>query len=374
MSRKPNARDVAWNALQRVDMAGGYANLVVPSLLDESNLEARDRGFVTEMVYGATRMRRACDFAFDRFLMSDPPAELRSLLRLGAYQLVFMGVAPHAAVGESVEIAPKKWKPVVNAVLRKVVANPPVWPDEATRLSYPDWLVERFVAELGHDDAMLTLAKMNEVPPVTLRDDGYTQDRSSTWVADLVGAQSGELIADLCAAPGGKATRMAGEGAHVIALDRAPHRAGLVKVNARRIGVPMAVVVGDAAAPPLQAGVFDRVLVDAPCSGLGALRRRADARWRVKPKDIVELVAVQARILRAARELVKPGGTLVYSVCTITAAESIDHDNVANGVGSWPALEAPGDPWRPFGRGARVLAHDDDTDGMIVIRWTRPRS
>jgi 16S rRNA (cytosine967-C5)-methyltransferase len=136
--------------------------------------------------------------------------------------------------------------------------------------------------------------------------------------------------------------------------------------------VPMAVVVGDAAAPPLQAGVFDRVLVDAPCSGLGALRRRADARWRVKPKDITELVAVQARILRAARELVKPGGTLVYSVCTITAAESIDHDTASNGVGDWPALPPPDGPWRPFGRGARVLAHDDDTDGMTMIRWTRP--
>jgi 16S rRNA (cytosine967-C5)-methyltransferase len=94
----------------------------------------------------------------------------------------------------------------------------------------------------------------------------------------------------------------------------------------------------------------------------------------VKPKDIVELVDIQARILRAARELVRPGGTLVYSVCTLTAAESIDHDTVVNGVGSWPAMEAPEAPWRPFGRGARVLPHDDDTDGMTVIRWTRPRS
>jgi 16S rRNA (cytosine967-C5)-methyltransferase len=369
-----NARNVAWNAMQRIDMAGGYANLVVPALLDESNLEQRDRGFVTEMVYGATRMRRACDFAFDRFLMNDPPAELRSLLRLGAYQLICMGTAPHAAVGESVEIAPKKWKPVVNAVLRKVAANPPVWPDEATRLSYPDWLVDRFVAELGHDDAMLTLAKMNEAPPVTLRDDGYTQDRSSTWVADLVGAQPGERVADICAAPGGKATRMAASGAQIVALDRAPHRAGLVKVNARRIGVPVGVVVGDAAAPPLREGSFDRVLVDAPCSGLGALRRRADARWRVKPKDITELVAVQRRILAAARLLVRPGGTLVYSVCTLTSAESVDHDTGPDGFGSWPALDAPGDPWRPIGRGARVLPHDDDTDGMTILRWTRPES
>lgn len=373
---KPNARQLAFTALRRIEAEGAYANLTVPKLLDDSGLETRDRGFVTELVYGTTRMRRACDFAVDRFLVNPPPDELRTLLRLGAYQLVFAGIAPHAAVGETVAIAPKKFKPVVNAILRKVAGNPPKWPNEATQLSYPDWVVRRFIQELGYNEALDALARMNQPPPVTTREDGYVQDRSSTWVADLVGARQGERIADLCAAPGGKATRMAASGALVTALDRAPHRAELITHNARRVGVELSVVVGDAGAPPLEDGTFDRVLVDAPCSGLGALRRRPDARWRLQESDIDELAVVQACILTAARRLVKPGGTLVYSVCTLTAAESRDHDDalVASGSDEWVALPAPEAPWRQYGRGARVLPHDDDTDGMTVFRWLRQGS
>jgi 16S rRNA (cytosine967-C5)-methyltransferase len=163
---------------------------------------------------------------------------------------------------------------------------------------------------------------------------------------------------------------MAEAGAFVVALDVRPSRAGLVAANAHRLGLDdghLAVVVGDGAGPPLRAESFDRVLVDAPCSNLGALRRRPDARWRIEEADVDGLVAVQDELLRAARVLVRPGGVLVYSVCTLTAAESIEHDDAG-----WPALAAPPPPWRPYGLGARVLPQDEDTDAMTVLRYRRP--
>jgi 16S rRNA (cytosine967-C5)-methyltransferase len=141
-----------------------------------------------------------------------------------------------------------------------------------------------------------------------------------------------------------------------------------VAANVRRLHQNnVAVVAADALQPPFLPASFDRVLVDAPCSGLGALRRRPDARWRMTSTGVDELVSIQRDILATARTLVKPGGVLVYSVCTITAAESIDHDD-----GQWEALPLPDAPWRPFGRGARLLPHDDDTDGMVILRWKRP--
>lgn len=365
--RAPTAREVAYEACLRIDHDGAFANLVLPGFLDAA--PERERPLATELVYGATRMRRALDFAVDRFLMRPPPAELRTLLRLGAYQILFTRVPPHAAVGETVSLAPPRLRGVSNAVLRRVAAaGEPDWPDDATRLSYPDWIVERFRRELGDVDALAALARMNEPPPVTVREDGYVQDRSSQWVAALVEAAPGERVVDLCAAPGGKATALANDGAFVVAADRQLHRARLVAENVGRLGLDrVAALVADATAPALRDGAADRVLLDAPCSGLGALRRRPDARWRVVPGDVAELAALQRRMLPAARRLVRPGGVLVYSVCTLTAAESVDLDD-----GSWEALPPPGAPWRPVGRGARVLPHDADTDGMTVLRWRRP--
>jgi len=298
----------------------------------------------------------------------EPAPEVRTLLRLGAYQIGFMGVPPHAAVGETVGLAPKKVRGFVNAVLRKVATTPlERWPSEAARLSYPDWILDRLVAELGRPDALAAMERMDVAPPVTVREDGYVQDRASQWVADLVEARPGERVLDLCAAPGGKATALATTGAEVVAADLQEHRARLVARNAHRLDVPVGVVVADAAAPPFPAGSFDRVLVDAPCSGLGALRRRPDARWRIAPADVDTLATLQARIIPAAAALVRPGGLLVYSVCTLTAAESIDHP-LPDG---FTPVEPPPGPWHPYGDGARLLPQDADTDGMVVRRWRR---
>jgi 16S rRNA (cytosine967-C5)-methyltransferase len=367
---RKTARSVALAALLRIE-EGAYANLVVPSLLDESGLSGRDRGFVTELAYGTTRMRRACDWLVDRFVDRPLDPDVRAALRLGAYQLAFLGTPAHAAVSATVaEVGPRA-RGLVNAVLRRVAASPPPqWPDPPTRLSYPDWIVRRLADDLGVETAQAALEQMNVAPVVNEREDGYVQDEASQWVADWVGVQPGARVADVCAAPGGKATAMAAAGASLVAaVDVLPHRSGLVQANARRLELGnVAVVQADGRRPPFRRGAFDRVLVDAPCSGLGVLRRRPDARWRVQPEAVERLAELQRELLAAAIPLVRPGGVLVYSVCTLTASESSAVDEgLAAAYPASTALPPPGPPWEPLGRGARLLPQAAGTDGMYVL-------
>ena len=367
------ARGVALDVLRRIENDGAYANLVLGPALDASELSEQDRKFTTELVYGSTRMRRACDAIVDRFVSQPPDEQTRSILRLGAYQLAFIGVPPHAAVSATVDLAPTKTRGFINAVLRRIadfdVADM-VWPSDAARLSYPEWIVDALSADLG-DEATAALEKMNEAPGVTARADGYVQDFSSLWVAYAVQAKAGERVLDMCSAPGGKATAMAGSGASVVAADRQAHRAILVQENAQRLDLDLPVVTADGTRPPFRSGTFDAVLLDAPCSGLGALRRRADARWRIEPNDVRELGRLQAQLLTSAAEMVAPGGRLVYSVCTLLDAESVDHDT-PDGF-EVDHTEPPSGRWRRHRQGWRVLPQDADTDGMVMIRYRRTR-
>ena len=373
------ARRLAVDALVRIEAEGAYANLLLPTLLDRSRLDRRDRGFVTELVYGVTRMRRSCDWLVDRFLPDperiDPIA--RNWLRLGAFQLAFLATPAHAAVGATVESAPAKLKGLLNAVLRKVATGLPVaWPDEATRLSQPDWILQRLVEDLGPQEASAALEAMNRPPSVTTRDDGYVQDQASQWVADAVGAAPGDRVLDMCAAPGGKATAMATGGATIVAADARPGRVGLVVANAGRLGLDDGRVVAlaaDGTRPPFPAASFDKVLLDAPCSGLGALRRRPDARWRITEADVAVLADLQRHLVDAALGLVRPGGELTYSVCTLTHAESEGIDrHLAETRPEVEALPAPPGPWQPLGRGALLLPQSADTDGMYLLRVRVP--
>jgi 16S rRNA (cytosine967-C5)-methyltransferase len=369
-----NARAVALDVLGRIDPEGAYANLALSAALDRSGLAGPDRGFATDLVYGTTRMRRACDFLVDRFLAREVEPRVRNVLRMGAYQLVFAHVPPHAAVGETVEVAPRRARGLVNAVLRRVAETPVVWPDDAIRLSVPDWVAGQLEDDLGPEDAAGALVAMNEPATVTERPDGYVQDPASQQVVVAVGVAPGERVLDLCAAPGGKATALAEVGGLVVAADIRPARARLVAANAARLGLAdrIDVVAADGTATPWRPGSFDRVLVDAPCSGLGTLRRRADLRWRVEPDAVDRLAALQRRLLAAAADLVRPGGTLVYSVCTLTADESTEVDDWL--VGERPdlaPLDPPGEPWRPWGRGAILLPQAAGTDGMCLFRYVR---
>ncbi|MGK2948137.1 MAG: transcription antitermination factor NusB [Acidimicrobiales bacterium] len=365
------ARAIALDALDRIDRDGAYANLVLPELLGRSGLAARDRHFATELVYGTTRMRRACDFLVDRFLTRDLDLRVRNALRLGAYQLHFLAMPPHAAVGETVEVAPKAARGLVNAVLRKVASHDVSWPDTGTELSYPDWIVEALTTDLGADAAIAALEVMNTAPSVTERADGYVQDLASQWVAESVEPRPGERVADLCAAPGGKATLLADSGAFVVAADIRPGRVSLIGANVVARHLPL--LVADAAAPPIAPGSLDRVLIDAPCSGLGTLRRRPDARWRIDAGSPQRLGAVQRRLVDAAVDLLRPGGTLVYSVCTLTDAEGPAIDtHLATSHPELESAEVPDGPWDPVGRGARLLPQTAGTDGMYLLRLRRP--
>ena len=271
-----SARAVALEALIRVERDGAYANLVLASMQSRSGLSARDRAFATELVYGTIRRRRSCDWLVDRFLSRDPDVVTRSVLRLGAYQLAFLDTPPHAAVSATVALAPGRTRGLVNAVLRRVSEAPRDWPDEATRLSYPDWIVERLRADLGDDVAIAALDAMNERAGAVQRDDGYHQDLASQWVTEVVGASPGDVVVDLCAGPGGKATGMAASGATVVAVELHPARARLIAENAATLGAThMPIVAADARSP--------RWLPDGPTACWSTPRARGSGRCAVAP-------------------------------------------------------------------------------------------
>ena len=368
-----SSRQVAFETLKRIDHKGAFANLVLDAELKRSDLDEQDRRFTTQLVYGTTRMRRACDHLVDRFVMREVDPAVRTALRLGAYQLHYLSTPDHAAVDATVGIAPKRARGFVNAVLRKVAKADVEWPSDAVRLSYPDWLVAQLVDDHGEDDALAMLERMNVEPSVHERSDGYVQDPASQWVCELVQAQPNDLILDSCAAPGGKATLLAAGGAVVVAADRSKNRSRLVAANAQRTGATsVAPVVADGTNPPFRSEMFDRVLVDAPCSGLGVLRRRADARWRIDAEAIERLTKLQTKLLANGAQAVKPGGRLVYSVCTVTRAETSGIAATLTDGFDQIDVAATSDVWRPWGSGGGcLLPQDHDSDGMAVFAWQK---
>ncbi|MFT7597230.1 MAG: 16S rRNA (cytosine967-C5)-methyltransferase [Acidimicrobiales bacterium] len=365
------ARELAIRALLRIETDGAYANLVLPPMLDRSKLADRDRRLVTELVYGTTRMRRACDFLVDRFVLDDVEPEVRAGLRLGAYQLHFMRTPPHAAVAATVGAVRGRGRSVVNAVLRRVASAEVEWPNEATRLSYPDWIVKTLGHDLDLAQATDALESMNDAATVHTRDDGYIQDPASQLVTDALDVKAGERLVDVCAAPGGKATSLNAAGAIVIAADLRPNRAKLIARNAARLEQRLPVIIADGAAPPLRPGAFDKVLIDAPCSGLGSLRRRPDARWRIDAEAPARLAELQVRLVVAGLELLRPGGELTYSVCTLTNAETTGVLGTVRQLR--PAVEmlpVPEGPWLSRGAVGHVLPAE--TDGMSLFRLRVP--
>jgi 16S rRNA (cytosine967-C5)-methyltransferase len=417
---------------------GAYSNLVLPALLRASDLDARDRGLVTDLVYGTLRQQGQADHllagASHRPLADlDPP--VRAALRLGTYQLL-NGTPPHAAVSATVEAlsgwaAPgsvRRAAPYANAVLRRVAALGPDWPwpdgdgpdAVAVRTSHPRWIVELLRRDLG-DDAEAVLHSANEPPAVTLRPNllrttpdalaaelpggeagtlvptallvrgvgdlaglpavaegrATPQDQASQAVAAAVGARPGERVLDLAAAPGGKTTALAeamGDDGVVVAADINPGRAARVRQAADRLGLrSVRVVAADARRLPLAGPGFDRILLDAPCSGLGVLRRRPEARWRLDPSEVDRLAGLQRELLTAAVARIRPGGLVAYSVCTLSREETLDIDIwAAETFPGFTAAPHPGPPWRPHGRGALLLPTAAGTDGMFLLLLHAP--
>lgn len=376
------SRKVALGVLARVEDDGAFANIALSPQLDRSGLDQRDRALVTDLVYGSIRMRRACEFLIGRFLSDPPPPVAMRALSLGAYQLAFRQDIPsYAAVSATVGAAPKRYSGLVNAVLRRVSSAPVEFPDVATELSYPDWIVDVLTEDHGVEVAKGVLSSMNEPPVTHVRPDGYVQDLASQWVTDhLAGllldgdTDHGDdaTVLDLCAAPGGKATALAArDGLWVAAVDQRPSRVALLQSNIERLGYrDAAVITADARRPPVRPGAAAGVLLDAPCSGLGVLRRRADARWRLDESAPARLAALQRDLVDAAVPLLAPGGVLLYSVCTLTAQETVGiDDHLRSAHPELVAIEAPGEPWMPWGRGAILLPHVAGTDGMAMFAY-----
>jgi 16S rRNA (cytosine967-C5)-methyltransferase len=387
VSGRPDARAVAHDVLVRVETTAAFADVLLAARLADAALSAADQALSTRLVYGTLAWQARLDHELAALVTTpldrlDPP--VRAALRLGLYQLRFLDRVPaYAAVDASVRLAGRRAAGLVNAVLRRATREDIPLPDAAAdplgRLavewSHPRWLVERWAREVGRDELPALLAADNERPTTVVRanrrratrdgivaeladagiaagvarwapdavaiDHGAArlralpawrdgrlafQGEASQLVTLLLGVTPGARVLDACAAPGGKATYAAELGAGLVtSVDARVAGAARIAAEATRLGADaVRVAVADARRPPLRDAAFDAVLVDAPCSGLGTLRRHPELRWRRRPEDVPRLAALQRDILAGVARLVRPGGVLVYAVCTLTRHENED--------------------------------------------------
>jgi 16S rRNA (cytosine967-C5)-methyltransferase len=394
------ARAVAYDVVRRVFEESAYADRAFRAAAGE--LDGRDRAFAMQLAYGTVQRARPLDHAIESLgrrpvRKLDPP--VRAALRLGAYQLAYMGSVPvHAAANESVELVRaaglERAVAFTNAVMRRLAEGiDPLLqglgestPAEAAlKHSYPDWIADVWWREWGPENALALMRSQNEPPETAVRtpegplvvdeipvrwiEEGrvWPQSRGSQLAGKAVGTRAGERILDLCGAPGGKATQLAELAAEVVAVEKHPGRARELEENAARLGAAnLRVVCADALELPPELDGFDRVLVDAPCSGLGVLNSRPDLRWRARA-----LPELQLALLRTALERVRPGGTVTYSVCTMHRPEN---EEVVEALGAeiedlgseFPDFRHPRDP-----RFLLTLPHIHGTAGFFVARMRK---
>lgn len=435
------ARAVSFEVLRRVHSDDAFANLTLPKALRVHKLEGRDAAFATELTYGSLRTEGVLDAVIgecsSRALDAIAP-EVLDALRLGAYQVLFTRVEPHAAVDTTVRLVEaadfKKAKGFANGIMRTITRTPAEkWLDKlapqgeiaalAFKHAHPAWIAQSFsrVVGLGELEAALEgdsqrpivhlVARPGEISAeelalMTGNEEGKyspyavymesgdpgdlepvkqgfaaVQDEGSQLIARAVveapvaGTDSGRWL-DLCAGPGGKAALMGAlariEQAHVDAVEVSPHRAELIKKTVADL--PVRVHVADGRNPGLLAG-FDRVLVDAPCSGLGALRRRPEARWRKSESDIAELNELQFELLESALKLVRPGGVVVYSTCSPDLRET--RDVVDRAVAKLGAVELDAHELIPdmgdvgHHKSVQMWPHRHGTDAMFFAALRR---
>ena len=447
---KETAREMAAQLLTRVETEGAYANLLLQKNLPRLS-DPRDRQFATLLLNGVLKHKLTLDYVLRRHLskpMSALPHEIRAILRIGAFQLLFVDRVPQAvAVNESVESAQAfpKFKGLVNGVLRRTAADgwEIPWPDPgreavrylSVRYSHPEWMVQRWLKRWGREETeafcrannepALTWIRTNTLKisredlaaeleregvrveygtkvPESLRIEkfgaldqlesfqaGYftVQDESSQLVAHIVSPQPGQQVLDACSAPGGKTTHLAqimnNEG-RILAFDVHAHKLELVDQLAARLGVTcIDTRLGDARElPGVEPCSQERVLVDAPCSGLGVLRRKADLRWQKTEGDLLELPALQLAILERAAACVAAGGELIYSTCTVEPEENFEL--VKKFRFGHPEFEPLNlEPDLPFelrderdrkqaGKGMlQLLPHRHGTDGFFLAKFRR---
>lgn len=451
MAQHPtNPREIALAIIDRVERRGAYADVLLNARLEEAGLPRADGALLTRMVYGVLRWRGRIDWVLGS-LLRDPLEGLdptvRNLLRLGAYELLFLDRVPsYATVNELVELAKRRAGPgkarLVNAVLRGIARRereawtpPPASRDAAALaalVSHPRWLVDMWRKQFGDGEGRRLMEANNQEAPLVLRANRLRTSRdalvgrlrsrgidaepgmwsplavrlrrsaspaglaefreglcqvqaeASQVVGLLAGPAPGMRVLDVCAAPGGKTTHMAelmDDAGEVVACDVSERGLAKLAENARRLGLDcIAARVGDATRDlPGETGAFDRVLVDAPCSGLGTLRAHPEIRWRRDEQDLLRMAALQARILDHAATRVRPGGVLVYATCTLSSVENervVEEFLERHGgfVVEDAAAHLP-ETARSMTAGPYLLAlpHRHDTDGFFAARMRRPR-
>ncbi len=409
------ARALALTALREWREGERFADAILPDLLDRSALAGPDRGFATELFYGVLRNLTLLDFWIARLRSSPLDDTSRDLLRLGLYQLILLRTPGHAATFETVHLASAARRPLINGILRaaqrqmadleKAAAAAPL----AIRASHPEFLIQRWVARFGAADAAALCAWNNEPPPIYARINSlkidredflhahpdceplagiknfvrlaqipmeavtagecYIQDPSTRLACELLDPQPGEDILDACAAPGGKsvflAQRMQNRG-RLIACDRDAARVQTLRENLDRLGVTIAHTCRHdwksgseiAAAAPI---LFDRILLDVPCTNTGVMRRRVDVRWRLRADDFQHMQREQLQILRSVVPLLQPGGSLVYSTCSLEREEN--EDVVAAALREFPFLKLEEE--------RTALPFRDGFDGAFAAKLTR---
>ncbi len=360
------ARVAALDVLRAaLDHRGGFDEALARAPFNA--LAPRERGYARALTMVALRRLGPIDRALNARLQKPPPAAVLAILRLGAAQLFYMGAPDFAVVNTCVELAAARpdarpFKGLVNAVLRALArAEPPI--DDGQGLA-PDWIMARWRSAYGEGDAARIAAMIGDEPAtdLTLRDPGeaavlyealeatplpggglraglrgevidwpgfaegrwWVQDAAAAIPARLLRLQPGESALDLCAAPGGKTLQMAAGGGEVVAVDRSALRLRRAAENLHRVNLSAELIAADAGAWP-DPRQFDAVLLDAPCTATGTFRRHPDVLWAGRPSDIAKLAQAQARLLDAAARKVKPGGRLVYCVCSLEPEEGEGH-------------------------------------------------
>ncbi|HSI10463.1 MAG TPA: 16S rRNA (cytosine(967)-C(5))-methyltransferase RsmB [Chthoniobacter sp.] len=407
-----NPRQSCLQALLEWEKGKYFSDEILHTSLEKQPLPPLDRAFFMETFFGVLRNLSRLDFLIAQLREGRVDPQTRAVLRLGLYQIFHMRTAPHAAVNESVALGGHA-RGLINAILRRSLREKDALESAlaaaspAVRTSHPDFLIERWESEFGQEATRVLCEWNNEPADVHVRANGlrvtvgellrsyagarpspvhplaikvehippswialglcYVQDPSTLVACDLLAPQPGETVLDACAAPGGKTTYLAqlmqNEGS-IIACDLYDSRVARLRENLKRLGVTIARAIRHdcmQAGAPLQEGSFDRILVDAPCSNTGVIRRRVDVRWRLTEEDFLRMPAQQFALLRRTATLLKPGGTLVYSTCSL---EPEENDRLVERVSAEvPSLR--------FIESRRSLPFVDRIDGAFAAKFVR---
>jgi 16S rRNA (cytosine967-C5)-methyltransferase len=313
------ARTLAFDILRRVETGAWASDLL---LAHSAGLDSRDAGLGAEIVFGTLRYRAQLDFLIEHYSgrRQKLDIEVRIALRMGIYQLRYLERVPsHAAVTDSVDLVKRAHKRsaagFVNAILRQVDRDPVAWPNREIAFSCPEPLLARWEAQFGREAAEAIARAALEEPEKYTRG-ARMQDIGAQSIVPLLALAPGQIFLDVCAAPGNKTAQALEAGVHATACDLHFHRLVQMKNLDARL-----VVLDGARALPFR-GQFDRILVDAPCSGTGTLGRNPEAKWRFRAEDLPGLKARQIALITHARQALAPGGRLVYSTCSLESEEN----------------------------------------------------